>query len=82
MSVLISILVENRLLLHVVKGELGVVHGILRSVDVMVRVFERALDTVCQLSSKATSRGLTQRQTGSRLYRNWRGRNKRIHTES
>jgi len=30
----------------VVKRELGVVHGILRSVDVVVRVLEGALDTV------------------------------------
>lgn len=58
------------------------VHGILRGVDVVVRVLERALDTARQLSSKVTNRGLTQRQTGSQLYRNLRDRNKRIHTES
>jgi hypothetical protein len=32
----------------VVKGELGVVHGVLGSMDVVVRVLERALDTVVQ----------------------------------
>jgi hypothetical protein len=36
------------LLLHVIKGELGVVHGVLGSMDVVVRVLKRALDTVGQ----------------------------------
>jgi hypothetical protein len=58
MSVQISVLVENGLLLHVVKGELGVVHGILRSVDVVVRVLERALDTVRQHDASERARDL------------------------
>jgi hypothetical protein len=36
------------LLLHVVEGELGVVHGVLGSVNVVIRVLERALDTADQ----------------------------------
>jgi len=44
-SVQISTPDKNHLLLHVVEGELGVVHGVLRSVDVVVRILERALDT-------------------------------------
>ena len=38
-------------LLHVVKGELGVIHCVLGSMDVMVGVLERALDTDVQYTS-------------------------------
>lgn len=38
-------------LLHVVKGELGVVHCILGSMDVVVGILERALDTDVQYTS-------------------------------
>lgn len=36
---------SSLLLLHVIKRELRVVHGVGRGVDVVVRVLERALDT-------------------------------------
>ena len=41
-----------------VEGELGVVHGILRSVDVVVRVLKRALDTVRQHDASERARDL------------------------
>lgn len=38
-------------LLHVVKGELGVIHRILGSMDVVVGILERALDSDVQYTS-------------------------------
>ena len=41
-----------------IERELGVVHGILRSVDVVVRVLKRALDTVRQHDASERARDL------------------------